>query len=49
MAGFKYDKSQTIFRIWSPVIKEINIIVENDKYELSYLNNGYGKRPSIKI
>ncbi|MBS5852847.1 MAG: type I pullulanase [Staphylococcus sp.] len=38
--GFKYDKSQTIFRIWSPVIKEINIIVENDKYELSYLNNG---------
>ena len=26
--GFKYDKSKTIFRIWSPVVKEINVIVE---------------------
>ena len=38
--GFKYDKSKTIFRIWSPVVKEINVIVENDTYKLYYLNHG---------
>ncbi len=38
--GFKYSKEKTIFRIWSPVIKEISVIIDQISYQLIYQQKG---------
>ena len=42
--GMEYSKEKTIFRLWSPVAKEIYIEVEKDnkkeKFVLNYIDNG---------
>ena len=38
--GFKYYKSKTTFRLWTPVAKEIKIVLNNNEYNLSYTSNG---------
>lgn len=38
--GFIYNKEYTIFRIWSPVCKEIKLILNDEEYNLDYINKG---------
>ena len=40
--GFEYHEKYTIFRIWSPVCKEVKIVFPNLNkiYDLNYLNKG---------
>lgn len=38
--GFLYQEEQTTFRLWSPVAKAINIVVDQQKYPLSYKDKG---------
>ena len=38
--GFKYFKEYTIFRIWTPVSKEVRIVLKNKKFNLEYTKKG---------
>lgn len=38
--GFKYTIEKTIFRIWSPVAKEVYVVVDDIEYQLSYIDKG---------
>lgn len=38
--GFKYYKTKTIFRLWTPVAKEVKIILNENEYNLEYTSNG---------
>ena len=38
--GYKYKKDSTTFRLWSPVAKEIKLILNDEEYLMSYLSNG---------
>ncbi len=38
--GIEYYPERTIFRIWSPVAKEVILVLNNEKMALSYQNKG---------
>lgn len=38
--GFKYNKEKTIFRLWTPVAKEVFVIVDDIEYQMDYLDKG---------
>lgn len=38
--GYRYTKEKTIFRVWSPVVKEIYVIIDDVKYHLQYMESG---------
>lgn len=38
--GYKYTKKKTTFRVWSPVVKEIYLIIDDVKYPLVYTEKG---------
>ena len=38
--GFKYFKTKTIFRLWTPVAKEVKIILDDKEVNLDYTTNG---------
>ena len=38
--GFKYYKTKTIFRLWTPVAKEVKIVLNDNEYNLEYTKNG---------
>lgn len=38
--GFKYTKKYTTFRVWSPVVKELKIVLNDIEYPLTYTENG---------
>ena len=38
--GIEYHKEYTIFRVWSPVAKEIKLILDNQEYCLEYVSKG---------
>ena len=37
--GFEYFPSHTVFRLWSPVLKEVTLCLNDKKYPLEYKNN----------
>lgn len=38
--GYRYSKNGTTFRIWSPVSKEMYLILNDEKYRMKYFSNG---------
>lgn len=38
--GFQYTKEKTIFRLWTPVAKEVNLILEDTAYPMEYTKRG---------
>ena len=38
--GYKYYKTKTIFRVWTPVAKEVKIVLNDQEYRLEYKNKG---------
>ncbi len=38
--GYKYTANSTRFRVWSPVSKEMYLVLNDEKFEMVYLNNG---------
>lgn len=39
--GFKYNKKEVIFRVWTPVSKQVKIVInEQHTYDLNYTKNG---------
>lgn len=38
--GYRYSKEKTIFRVWSPVVKEIYVVIDDVKYPLQYMESG---------
>ena len=38
--GIEYHKEYTIFRVWSPVSKEIKLVLNNNDYDLEYVSKG---------
>ncbi len=38
--GFKYTNTSTTFRLWTPVSKEVRIVINNKKYNLTYSKKG---------
>lgn len=38
--GFIYNKEKTTFRLWSPVSKEVNLVLNGTKYPLKYTKKG---------
>lgn len=38
--GVLYTKEYSIFRVWSPVAKELILVIDGDKYNLSYTEKG---------
>lgn len=38
--GYQYSHKKTTFRVWSPVSKEMYLILNNEKHKMEYLKNG---------
>ena len=38
--GYKYTKQYTTFRIWSPVSKEMYLVLNDNKYRMNYFSKG---------
>ncbi|UKI49109.1 MAG: hypothetical protein L6U99_10030 [Clostridium sp.] len=38
--GISYSRFNTIFRIWSPVVKEVILVLNHRRYALSYIDKG---------
>lgn len=38
--GFRYTKEKTTFRLWTPVAKEVNLILEDSTYPMTYTKQG---------
>lgn len=38
--GYKYTKSYTIFRLWTPVAKEVYLILNDKKHQMKYTEKG---------
>lgn len=38
--GYKYSTDKTIFRVWSPVCKEIKVVVDDIEHQLKYIDRG---------
>ncbi len=38
--GHHYERDKTTFRLWTPVAKEVKIVVDNKPYELTYSHHG---------
>lgn len=38
--GIEYHESYTIFRVWSPVAKELQLILKEKSYDMKYLDKG---------
>jgi len=37
--GVEYHKDYSIFRLWTPVAKEVILVLNDNEYQMSYLNN----------
>ncbi|MCM1259572.1 MAG: type I pullulanase [Prevotella sp.] len=38
--GFQYTKEKTTFRLWTPVAKVVNLILEDEAYSMTYTKQG---------
>lgn len=38
--GVEYHKEYTIFRVWTPVSKEVKLVLNNAEYDLEYVSKG---------
>ena len=38
--GVEYHKEYTIFRVWTPVSKEVKLVLDNTEYDLEYVSKG---------
>lgn len=38
--GFRYQKEKTVFRVWSPVSKEMYLVLNGQKKKMDYMHNG---------
>lgn len=42
--GVLFNKNQTIFKVWSPVAKEIKLVIEDNEYDMIFTKKGVWER-----